>query len=278
LHDAIIKEKVLHVPRDVLGNMPTMSLSLFDLTGRIALVTGSSQGIGLAMAAGMARAGAHVVLNGRDTTKLAKAAALLRAEGLGVSESAFDVTDSGAIEAAIADIEAKTGAIDILINNAGKQHRGPAETFEDEHWRDLFRTNVESSFFAARSVGRRMIERKRGKIINIGSVQSELGRPTIVPYTATKGAVKMMTKGLAAEWAKHNIQVNAIAPGYFVTELNKALVENAEFSDWLCKRTPAGRWGDVEELVGAAIFLASEASNFVNGHILMVDGGLTASV
>ena len=255
-----------------------MSLSLFDLTGRLALVTGSSQGIGLAMAAGLARAGAHIVLNGRDRAKLAKAADALRAEGLTVSESAFDVTDSAAIESAIADIETTTGPIDILINNAGKQHRGPAETFEDEHWRDLFRTNVESTFFAARSVGRRMIERKRGKIINIGSVQSELGRPTIVPYTATKGAVKMMTKGLAAEWAKHNIQVNAIAPGYFVTELNKALVENPEFSDWLCKRTPAGRWGDVEELVGAAIFLASQASNFVNGHILMVDGGLTASV
>ena len=255
-----------------------MSLSLFDLTGRIALVTGSSQGIGLAMAAGLARAGAHIVLNGRDRAKLAKAADALRAEGLTVSESAFDVTDSAAIESAIADIETTTGPIDILINNAGKQHRGPVETFEDEHWRDLFRTNVESTFFAARSVGRRMIERKRGKIINIGSVQSELGRPTIVPYTATKGAVKMMTKGLAAEWAKHNIQVNAIAPGYFVTELNKALVENPEFSDWLCKRTPAGRWGDVEELVGAAIFLASQASNFVNGHILMVDGGLTASV
>jgi gluconate 5-dehydrogenase len=255
-----------------------MSLSLFDLTGRIALVTGSSQGIGLAMAAGLARAGAHIVLNGRDRAKLAKAADALRAEGLTVSERAFDVTDSAAIESAIADIETTTGPIDILINNAGKQHRGPAETFEDEHWRDLFRTNVESTFFAARSVGRRMIERKRGKIINIGSVQSELGRPTIVPYTATKGAVKMMTKGLAAEWAKHNIQVNAIAPGYFVTELNKALVENPEFSDWLCKRTPAGRWGDVEELVGAAIFLASQASNFVNGHILMVDGGLTASV
>ena len=255
-----------------------MSLSLFDLTGRIALVTGSSQGIGLAMAAGLARAGAHIVLNGRDRAKLAKAADALRAEGLTVSESAFDVTDSAAIESAIADIETTTGPIDILINNAGKQHRGPAETFEDEHWRDLFRTNVESTFFAARSVGRRMIERKRGKIINIGSVQSELGRPTIVPYTATKGAVKMMTKGLAAEWAKHNIQVHAIAPGYFVTELNKALVENPEFSDWLCKRTPAGRWGDVEELVGAAIFLASQASNFVNGHILMVDGGLTASV
>jgi gluconate 5-dehydrogenase len=255
-----------------------MSLKLFDLSGRIALVTGSSQGIGLAMAAGLARAGAHIVLNGRDQAKLQQTASALRAEGLAVSESRFDVTDPAAVEAAVQKIETEIGPVDILINNAGKQHRGPAESFEDEHWRDLFRTNVESSFFAARSVGRRMIERKRGKIINIGSVQSELGRPTIVPYTATKGAVKMMTKGLAAEWAKHNIQVNAIAPGYFVTELNKALVENPEFSDWLCKRTPAGRWGDVDELVGAAIFLSSDASNFVNGHILMVDGGLTASV
>ena len=255
-----------------------MSLKLFELSGRVALVTGSSQGIGLAMAAGLARAGAHIVLNGRNADKLRRTANALRAEGLTVFESIFDVTESVAVEAAVARIEAETGPIDILINNAGKQHRGPLEDFADEDWHSLFRTNVDSAFFVARSVGRRMIARRRGKIVNIGSVQSELGRPTIVPYTATKGAVKMMTKGLAAEWAKHNIQVNAIAPGYFVTELNKALVENPEFSDWLCKRTPAGRWGDVDELVGAAIFLASNASSFVNGHILMVDGGLTASV
>ncbi len=255
-----------------------MSIGLFDLTGRIALVTGSSQGIGLAMAAGLARAGAHIVLNGRDETKLSAAAAALRDEGLTVFESVFDVTDSAVIDRAVETIEAEIGPIQILINNAGKQHRGPAEDFLDADWHSLFQTNVDSAFFVARAVGRRMIARKKGKIINIGSVQSELGRPTIVPYTATKGAVKMMTKGLAAEWARHNIQVNAIAPGYFVTELNKALVENPDFSDWLCKRTPAGRWGDVGELIGAAIFLASDASSFVSGHILMVDGGLTASV
>jgi gluconate 5-dehydrogenase len=255
-----------------------MSLNLFNLSGRLALVTGSSQGIGLAMAAGLARAGAHVVLNGRDTNKLKIAAKSLIDEGLTVSTSAFDVSDSHAVEIAVAAIEENIGPIDVLINNAGKQHRGAAEEFTDEAWHDIFKINVDGVFFVARAVGRRMIVRNRGKIVNIGSVQSELGRPTIVPYTATKGAVKMMTKGLCAEWAKHGIQVNAIAPGYFVTELNKALVENKDFSDWLCKRTPAGRWGNVEELVGAAIFLSSMASNFVNGHVLMVDGGLTASV
>ena len=238
-----------------------MSLNLFNLSGRLALVTGSSQGIGLAMAAGLARAGAHVVLNGRDPNKLEIAAKSLIDEGLTVSTSAFDVSDSHAVEIAVAAIEENIGPIDV-----------------DEAWHDIFKINVDGVFFVARAVGRRMIVRNRGKIVNIGSVQSELGRPTIVPYTATTGAVKMMTKGLCAEWAKHGIQVNAIAPGYFVTELNKALVENKDFSDWLCKRTPAGRWGNVEELVGAAIFLSSMASNFVNGHVLMVDGGLTASV
>lgn len=255
-----------------------MSLSLFDLTGRVALITGSSQGIGYALAGGLGRAGARVILNGRDASKLAQAVDSLSAEGLHVTGSVFDVTDPDAIEAAVARIEQEVGPVDILINNAGKQHRAPAEEFPDEAWRDIFRTNVDSAFFAARSVGRRMIERRRGKIINIGSVQSELGRPTIVPYTATKGAVKMMTRGLAAEWAKHNIQVNAIGPGYFDTPLNAALVNNPEFSAWLCGRTPAGRWGKLEELIGAAIFLSSSASDFVNGHMLMVDGGLTASV
>lgn len=255
-----------------------MSLTLFDLSGRLALVTGSSQGLGLAMATGLARAGAHVVLNGRDINKLNASAKGLIDEGLAISISAFDVSDSQAVESAVSAVEENIGPIDILINNAGKQHRGAAVEFTDEAWHDIFKTNVNSVFFVARSVGQRMIPRKRGKIVNIGSVQSELGRPTIVPYTSTKGAVKMMTKGLCAEWARHGIQVNAIAPGYFVTELNKALLENKDFCDWLCNRTPAGRWGDVEELVGAAIFLSSSASNFVNGHILMVDGGLTASV
>jgi gluconate 5-dehydrogenase len=255
-----------------------MSLSLFDLTGRTALVTGSSQGIGLAMAAGLARAGARVVLNGRDETKLAQAVALLRSEGLDASGKAFDVSDSAAVEISVGAIESETGPIGILINNAGKQHRAPAAEFPDEAWHDIFKVNVDSAFFMARSVGRRMIARGAGKIVNICSVQSELGRQTIVPYTATKGAVKMMTKGLCAEWAKHGIQVNAIGPGYFDTPLNKALVENPEFSAWLCARTPAGRWGKLEELVGAAIFLSSGASDFVNGHVLMVDGGLTAAV
>jgi gluconate 5-dehydrogenase len=255
-----------------------MSLTLFDLSGRTALVTGSSQGIGLAIGAGLARAGATVVLNGRDGDKLAKAVDLLKGEGLPVHGRAFDVSDSAAAEAGVAAIELEVGPIGILVNNAGKQHRAPATEFPDEAWHDIFRVNVDSAFFMARSVGRRMIGRGAGKIINIGSVQSELGRQTIVPYTATKGAVKMMTRGLCAEWAKHGIQVNAIGPGYFDTPLNKALVENPEFSAWLCARTPAGRWGKLEELVGAAIFLASPASDFVNGHMLMVDGGLTAAV
>ncbi len=255
-----------------------MSLSLFDLNGQIALITGSSQGIGLALAAGLGRAGATIVLNGRDAAKLEAARAGLAKQGLTVHAAAFDVSDPKAVETAVENIEKTVGPISILINNAGKQHRAPAAEFPDDAWADIFRVNVDSAFYAARSVGRRMIARERGKIINIGSVQSELGRPTIVPYTATKGAIKMMTRGLAAEWAKHNIQVNAIGPGYFKTPLNQALVDNPEFSAWLCARTPAGRWGDVDELVGAAIFLSSSASNFVNGHMLMVDGGLTSAV
>lgn len=255
-----------------------MSLALFNLSGRHALITGSSQGIGLALAAGLGRAGATIILNGRDEAKLETARAALAKEGLKVHVAAFDVSDPKAVEKGIAHIEQSIGALDILINNAGKQHRAPAAEFPDEAWSDIFRVNVDSAFYAARSVGRRMIERQRGKIINIGSVQSELGRPTIVPYATTKGAIKMMTRGLAAEWAKHNIQVNAIGPGYFKTPLNQALVDNPDFSAWLCARTPAGRWGDVDELVGAAIFLSSDASNFVNGHMLMVDGGLTTAV
>ncbi len=255
-----------------------MSLSLFDLTGRTALVTGSSRGIGLAIAGGLARAGARVVLNGRDEAALMRAVETLKEAGLHVEGRAFDVGDSKASDAAVEAIEREVGPIDILVNNAGKQHRSLVVDFPDEAWHDLMRTNVDSVFFMSRAVGRRMMTRKRGKIINIGSVQSELGRATITPYTATKGAVKMLTKGLCAEWAQHGIQVNAIGPGYFDTELTKTLVENAEFTAWLCKRTPAGRWGKVDELIGAAIFLASDASGFVNGHLLMVDGGLTSIV
>jgi gluconate 5-dehydrogenase len=253
-----------------------MSLDIFSLAGRRALVTGSSQGIGLAIAEGFAKAGASVVLNGRDTGKLADAEAALRAKNLAVSTAAFDVTDETAAMKKIAEIEASQGPIDILVNNAGMQFRTTLEEFPVEKWRELFRVNVESAFIVSKAAVKGMITRKRGKIINISSVQSELGRQTIAPYTATKGAIKMLTKGMCADWAKHGIQVNAIGPGYFKTPLNQALVDNPEFSSWLEKRTPAGRWGTTNELIGAAIFLASDASSFVNGHILYVDGGITS--
>jgi gluconate 5-dehydrogenase len=249
---------------------------VFGLKGKRALVTGSSQGIGLAIAEGLAQAGAEVVLNGRDVSKLEAARTALLAKGHKVQTAAFDVTSESEVDKAVAAIEQDQGAIDILFNNAGMQFRTTLEEFPLAKWRELFQVNVESAFLVGRAVAKHMIARKSGKIINISSVQSELGRPTIAPYTATKGAIKMLTKGMCADWAKHNIQVNAIGPGYFKTPLNQALVDNPEFSGWLEKRTPAGRWGDVQELVGAAIFLASPASSFVNGHILYVDGGITS--
>ena len=253
-----------------------MASRIFDLTGRRALITGSSQGIGLALARGLAEAGAEVVLNGRDAGKLESAAAELKGQGHSASGSAFDVTDEAAIAAAVGRIERERGPINILINNAGMQFRTTLEDFPPAKFRELMRVNVESMFLVAQAVARHMIPRKTGRIINIGSVQSELGRQTIAPYTATKGAVKMLTRGMCADWAKHGMQINAIGPGYFKTPLNQALVDNPEFSGWLEKRTPAGRWGTVDELTGAAVFLASDAASFVNGHILYVDGGITA--
>jgi len=254
-----------------------MAFPLFDLSGRRALVTGSSQGIGLALAEGLAAHGAAVVLNGRDVCKLARAAERLAASGYAVSTAVFDVTDPGAAAAGVAAVLAD-GPIDILVNNAGMQFRAPLEDFPVEKWQQLLTTNVSSIFYVSQPVARAMIPRGRGKIINIASVQSELARPGIAPYTATKGAVRNLTRGMATDWAKHGLQINAIAPGYFETPLNQALVDDPAFSDWLAKRTPAARWGKVEELVGAAIFLASGASSFVNGHTLYVDGGITASI
>jgi len=251
---------------------------LFGLTGRIALVTGSSGGIGRAIAGGYAQAGAHVVVNGRRAGEVEAAVAAIRAEGGKADSAAFDVTDSAQVRAGVARIEAEIGAIDILVNNAGIQRRTPLEDFPEETWHELMRANLDSVFFVGQAVARAMIARKRGRIVNICSVQSELGRPGIAPYTASKGAVKMLTKGMAIDWGKHGIRVNGLGPGYFRTPLNKALVEDEKFSAWLAGRTPLGRWGEVEELVGAAIFLASDASSFVNGHILYVDGGITASI
>ncbi|MBJ6125920.1 SDR family oxidoreductase [Microvirga splendida] len=252
--------------------------SLFDLSGRTALVTGSSAGIGFALAQGLARAGATVVLNGREPGRLTLAAERLRRDGLPVHEMAFDVTDSGSVRPAIARIEDEIGPIDILVNNAGMQFRAPLEDYPEDAWHALMKTNVDSVFHVGQAVAQRMIQRVRGKIINICSVQSELGRPSIAPYAATKGAVKMLTKGMAIDWGKHGLQVNGLGPGYFKTELNRALVEDKAFSDWLIGRTPSRRWGELEDLVGAAIFLSSDASNFVNGQIIYVDGGVTASL
>jgi gluconate 5-dehydrogenase len=213
------------------------------------------------------------VLNGRNETKLARAAEALRSDGATVHASAFDAGDAAAVAAAVAAVERDIGAIDILVNNAGMQRRAPLQDFKQEDWHELMRTNLDSVFIVGQAVARHMIARGRGKIINICSVQSELGRPGIAPYTASKGAVKM-----AIDWGPHGLQVNGLGPGYFKTELNQALVDNAEFSGWLINRTPSRRWGDVDDLVGAAIFLASDASRFVNGHILYVDGGVTATL
>lgn len=256
----------------------TIGTKLFDLTGRTALVTGSSQGIGFALAKGLAEAGATIIINGRDTSKIASAASELSAIGPKVYQLPFDATDHGAAKSAVDGFEAETGAIDILINNAGMQHRTPLEDFPPEAFEKLLHTNISTVFNVGQAVANHMIKRNAGKIINIASVQTMLARPGIAPYTATKGAVGNLTKGMATDWAQYGMQVNAIAPGYFDTPLNAALVADPEFSAWLEKRTPAGRWGNVDELVGASIFLSSAASSFVNGHILYVDGGITASL
>jgi gluconate 5-dehydrogenase len=250
------------------------NLALFDLTGRTALVTGGSRGLGLAMARGLAEAGARVVVNARDEAKLGEAVAALRADNLDADGSVFDVTDAQAVRGAVAAL----GRIDILVNNAGIQRRGAVEALSEADWRLVIDTNLTAPFLVTQAVVPDMVARRSGKIINICSVTSELGRPTITPYTAAKGGLKMLTRGLAAELGRHNIQVNGIAPGYFRTEMNTALLADAAFEAWVRARTPAGRWGDPEELVGAAVFLASRASDYVNGQLIFVDGGMTASV
>ena len=251
--------------------------TLFDLTGKRALVTGSGQGIGFELARGLASAGAEVIVNDIDPERLAAAASKLRAEGATVHELGFDVTDSAQVAASIDRFESATGPIDILVNNAGMQFRAPLEEFPVDRFDFMMRLNINSVFYVGQAVAKHMIGRGQGKIVNICSVQTALARPSIAPYTASKGAVANLTKGMATDWARHGLQINGLAPGYFKTELTSALVADADFTAWLSNRTPAGRWGEVSELVGACIFLSSEASSFVNGHVLFVDGGITCS-
>jgi gluconate 5-dehydrogenase len=253
-----------------------MKGALFDLTGRSALVTGSSRGLGCAMAEGLAEAGAAVVLNGADAGRLAAAAAAMRAAGHTVHEARFDVTNEAEILGAFAELDAKGVAIDILVNNAGIQFRRPMVELDAADWRRVIETNLTSAFVIGREAARRMIPRGRGKIINLGSLTSDAARATVAPYTVAKGGIKMLTRAMTAEWAEHGIQANAIGPGYMLTEMNTVLVENPKFNAWVIGRTPARRWGRPEELVGAAVFLASAASDYVNGQIIYVDGGMLA--
>ncbi|MGZ9812282.1 glucose 1-dehydrogenase [Pseudoroseicyclus sp. H15] len=249
-------------------------MDLFDLTGRRALVTGGGRGIGLALAKGLAAAGAEVVLNGRNEAALREAA-----EGLpGARVLPFDVADRAAVQAAVTLFEDEVGAIDILVNNAGIQHRAPLDDFPPEEFARLMEINVSGVFHVSQAVATHMLARGRGKIINIASVNAMLARPTIAPYTATKGAVANLTKGMAADWGRRGLNCNAIAPGYFETEMNSALRADPAFHGWLEGRVPQGRWGQVDELAGACVFLASDAASYVNGVTLFVDGGLTASV
>ncbi len=258
--------------------IPPIIQELFSLQGKVALVTGSYQGLGLVLAKGLAQAGATVVLNGRSQEKLDKAKEQLSNQGLMVHGYTFDVTDSSQIRETILKIEEEIGPIDILVNNAGVQRRAPLDQIEETAWREIIETNLNGMFLVTKQVVQGMIARQAGKIINIGSLQCEVSRNTIGPYAASKGGVRMLTKAMATDWGKHNIQTNAIGPGYYLSEMTKPLAEDPQFDNWLKARTPMGRWGDQRELIGAAIFLASQASSFVNGHILYVDGGILATV
>jgi gluconate 5-dehydrogenase len=257
-----------------------MMLGVFDIRGRSALVTGSSRGIGRALAYGLVEAGCSVALHGRDRHALEDAAAAVAdtAERAGgrVHHVAFDVTDPDAVEAGVASVQAELGPLDILVNNAGVQHRAPLLDFPGDAWHRVLETNLTSAFLVGRAVARGMVERGRGKIINVCSLQAELARPGIAPYAASKGGLKMLTRGMCAEWGPSGVQVNAIGPGYFETELTRELVADEQFDEWIRRRTPAARWGRPEELVGALLFLASPASDFVNGQVLYVDGGMSA--
>jgi gluconate 5-dehydrogenase len=254
-----------------------MSTQLFSLTGRTALVTGSSRGLGHAIATGLAAAGARLVLNGTDAARVAAAAELLRQSGHEVFESSFDVASEAAVVGAFKQLDEAGVEVDILVNNAGIQLRKPIVELSAAEWQRVIDINLTSAFLVGREAARRMIARGRGgKVINIGSLTSEAARATVAPYTAAKGGIKMLTRAMAAEWAAQGIQANAIGPGYMATEMNQALIDNPAFDSWVKARTPARRWGQPDELVGTAVFLASRASDFVNGQIVYVDGGMLA--
>ncbi|MDY8108843.1 SDR family oxidoreductase [Fulvimarina sp. 2208YS6-2-32] len=248
--------------------------TLFDLTGRTALVTGSSRGLGRAIAEGLGDAGARLIVNGRSARSLEATAAELRAKGHDVVEAVFDVTAEAEVEAAFEGFDRDGIGIDILVNNAGIQHRQLMVDLKLSDWQRVIDTNLTASFLVGREAAKRMIARGEGKVINIGSLTSELARATVIPYTVAKGGIRLLTKGMAAEWARHGIQANAIGPGYMLTDMNEALVKDETFDAWVKGRTPAGRWGEPDELVGTAVFLASAASNYVNGQMIYVDGGM----
>ena len=253
--------------------------NLFDIQDRLALVTGSTRGLGHALARGLAQQGVHVIVHGRRQEAAEKAARTLAAEtGAKVDAVAFDVTDAGAVKAAIDPLIERLGVPDILVNNAGLQKRGPFNDFAPADWDAVVATNLSSAFYVSKAVSPAMSERGSGKIVNIGSVQSKLARETIVPYAASKGGVALLTQGMAADLARYGIQVNCLSPGYFQTDMNQALWQDADFNAWIEKRTPAQRWGQVEELVGTLVYLCSGASNFVSGQNVFVDGGMTSVV
>jgi gluconate 5-dehydrogenase len=251
---------------------------LFDITNKKVLITGSTGGLGSSFAKGMAENGAVVILNGRDTGKLNNQLEQFKKWGFKAHGYAFDVTDTLQINNAVNQIYSEVGTIDVLINNAGINIRAPLENYPDTDWEKVISTNLTAAFKVARAVVKKMIEQRSGKIINIGSMQCELGRTTIAAYAASKGGIKMLTRAMAVDWAKYNIQVNGIGPGYFKTDMTKPLYENPEFDKWLCDRTPSNRWGEPDELIGALIYLSSAASNYTNGQMIYVDGGLLAAI
>ncbi len=255
-----------------------MTNPLFDLSGRVALVTGGGRGLGFGMAKALAQAGATVVINDLDAARVEGAMRTLAEAGLAAETAFFDLTDPAAVAAGVREVESRVGPIHILLNNAGIQRRHPFVEFPEEDWQAVIDLNLTAPFRVAKEVAKGMIARRAGKIINVASINAIVTRPTIPAYTASKGGIMLLTKSMAVEWAQHNIQANAIAPGYYDTEMTKALVENREFSEWVTGRVPAHRWGRPEDLGGTVVFLASDASNFVNGQLIVVDGGLTCSM